>query len=98
MIMDEIFQPQQQQQHLTALEKQEARLRHRAIRLLKDAFSRNDPTYLALVDDLRRHLDRIELDMARVGEALARQRGRQTAVSSYLRASAYARSGRPGKG
>jgi hypothetical protein len=96
MMMDEIFQATEQHKHLKALEKQEARLRQRAVNLLREAFSRNDPAYLALLDDLRSHLGRIEQDMARVGDALARQRGRQTAVSSYLRASACGRPGRKG--
>jgi hypothetical protein len=98
MMMDEIFQANDQRNHLKALEKQEARLRQRVVSLLKEAFSRNDPSYLALLDDLRNHLNRIEQDMERVGEALARQRGRQTAVSSYLRASAYGRTVRGSKG
>lgn len=91
--MDGAFTPEHQARHIAALESEQRRLQRRTDILLAANVAPDDPLRLALLDDLRRHLDRLDAELAMAGGALTRQRERQHATLRYRRVSAYGQRG-----
>lgn len=87
--MDGLFTPEHQERYLAMLETEQRRLARRVEMLLSANVAPGDPLRLALLDDLRCHLERLETELAMVGCTLTRQRGRQRAVGRYLQANSF---------